>query len=234
MVNWDSLQQTIGVPFQNQSLLQQAFVHLSYSNENPDFPLPDNERLEFLGDALLSFIVTEKLYQEFPHLAEGELTEMRISLIRQETLADLASSLELGDYLYLGKGEEATGGRERQTNLADTFEALIASIFLDQGLTATKNFVLARVKNKLEALTDTGAHPNYKALLQELTQSKHQQMPFYRLKETLGPDHDKIFTVDVMVEGKILGTGSGKSKKTAEMEAANFAWENLKNTNSSD
>ena len=228
MVNWQALQQVIGTVFQDPSLLQQAFVHSSYVNENPDFPLPDNERLEFLGDALLSFVVAEKLHHEFPHLAEGELTEIRVSLVRQETLAQQASALTLGDYLYLGKGEESTGGRQRQTNLADAFEALIGAIFLDQGLTAARDFVLGELDSRLERIAARGIGRNYKALLQEFTQAEYQQLPAYRVVETSGPPHDKDFTVEVTLEDKILGTGSGKSKRAAEMEADRSAWEELK------
>jgi len=221
------LQQTIGITFRDISLLEQAFIHSSYVNENPDSPVPDNERLEFLGDALLSFIVTEKLYHEFPHLAEGELTEIRVSLIREETLAQLASELKLGDYLFLAKGEEQTGGRHRQSNLADTFEALIGAIFLDQGLTATRDFVLRKLHSQLEQIKTEGIGQNYKALLQEFTQAKYKLLPTYRIAEVSGPDHDKDFTVEVTLGDRILGTGSGKSKRAAEMEAAHSAWEKL-------
>ena len=227
MVNWQDLQQTIGIAFRDTSLLEQAFIHSSYVNENPNSPLSDNERLEFLGDALLSFIVTEKLYHEFPHLAEGELTEIRVSLIREETLAQLASELNLGDYLFLAKGEELTGGRGRQSNLADTFEALIGAIFLDQGLTAIKDFVLRKLHGQLEQIKTEGIGQNYKALLQEFTQAKYKLLPTYRIVEVSGPDHDKNFTVEVALEDRILGTGSGKSKRAAEMEAAHSAWEKL-------
>jgi ribonuclease-3 len=226
-VDWQALQQTIGITFRDVSLLQQAFVHSSYTNENPGLHLPDNERLEFLGDVLLSFIVTEKLYHEFPHSGEGELTEIRISLIRQETLAQLALTLKLGDYLHLGKGEEATGGRERQTNLADAFESLVGAIFLDQGLDAARDFVLSKLGSHLERVSAEGIGRNYKALLQEFTQAKFKQLPTYRVVEASGPDHDKGFTVEVVLEDRVLGTGSGKSKRAAEMEAARSAWEKL-------
>lgn len=227
MVNWYSLQQVIGVTFQDQSLLQQAFVHSSYTNENPDFPLCDNERLEFLGDALLSFIVAEKLYSEFPHLPEGDLTEIRISLIRQETLTQLAASLNLGDYLFLGKGEESTGGREREANLANVLEALIGAIYLDRGLVEVRNFILSKFANQLEQITIEGIQPNYKALLQELTQAKYKQLPNYDLKEASGPSHDRTFTVTVILGDEILGEGYGKSKRSAEIKAARAAWEKL-------
>jgi len=226
-VDWQALQQTIGITFRDVPLLQQAFIHSSYINENPSFRLLDNERLEFLGDVLLSFIVTEKLYHEFPHSGEGELTEIRISLIRQETLAQLALTLKLGDYLHLGKGEEATGGRERQTNLADAFESLVGAIFLDQGLDAARDFVLSKLGSHLERVSAEGIGRNYKALLQEFTQAKFKQLPTYRVVEASGPDHDKGFTVEVVLEDRVLGAGSGKSKRAAEMEAARSAWEKL-------
>ena len=227
MVDWQALQQTIGVTFRDIPLLQRAFIHSSYINENPSFCLLDNERLEFLGDVLLSFIVTEKLYHEFPHSGEGELTEIRISLIRQETLAQLALTLKLGDYLHLGKGEEATGGRERQTNLADAFESLVGAIFLDQGLDAARDFVLSKLGSHLERVSAEGIGRNYKALLQEFTQAKFKQLPTYRVVEASGPDHDRGFTVEVVLEDRVLGAGSGKSKRAAEMEAARSAWERL-------
>ena len=221
------VQQAIGITFRDLSLLQQAFVHSSYTNENPGYHLPDNERLEFLGDALLSFIVTEKLYHEFPHFSEGELTEIRVPLIRQETLAQLASTLKLGKYLLLGKGEETTGGRERQTNLADVFEALVGAIFLDQGLDATRDFVLGKLHNQLERVVVKGIGRNYKALLQEFTQDKFKQLPAYRVVGISGPDHDRDFTAEVSLGDVVLGTGEGKSKRAAEMEAARHAWEKL-------
>jgi len=227
LVDWQALQQTIGITFRDMSLLQQAFIHSSYINENPGFHLPDNERLEFLGDALLSFIATEKLYHKFPHSGEGELTEIRISLIRQETLAQLALTLKLGDYLHLGKGEEATGGRERQTNLADAFESLVGAIFLDQGLDTARVFVLSKIDSHFERVNAEGIGRNYKALLQEFTQAKFKQLPTYRVVEASGPDHDKGFTVEVLLGDRVLGVGSGKSKRAAEMEAARSAWEKL-------
>jgi len=228
LLNYQDLQQVIGINFRDPSLLEQALAHSSYINENPDFPLPDNERLEFLGDALLSLVVAEKLYQEFPHLAEGELTEIRTSLVRQETLAQLASALELGGYLRLGKGEESTGGRQRATNLANAFEALIGAILLDQGATAAKEFILSQMGNQLDEVKTRGIGRNYKALLQELTQAKHKQLPVYRVVQASGPDHDKDFIVEVALGDVVLGRGSGKTKRAAEMEAARSAWEKLK------
>jgi len=208
-------------------LLRQAFAHSSYTNEIPDSYLSDNERLEFLGDALLSFVVADNLFHRFPYLAEGQLTEIRISLVRQETLAQLAIALDLGAYLYLGKGEESTGGRQRQTNLADALEALIGAIFLDQGLPIARDFILAQLDGYLQKIEAGETGKNYKALLQEFTQAKYKQLPTYQLLEALGPAHSKDFTTEVRLEDTVLGIGSGKTKRAAEVEAARIAWEKL-------
>jgi ribonuclease-3 len=227
LIDWQALQQVIGINFKDESLLQQAFIHSSYTNENPGSPIADNERLEFLGDALLSFIVAEELYREFPNFSEGNLTEIRVSLIRLETLAEIAAELKLGDYLLLGKGEEATGGRQKQTNLADAMEALIGAIFLDHGLSIVSDFVLSKFAAQLEEVRARGIGRNYKALLQELTQAKYKLLPAYRIVEASGPDHDKSFVVEVALGDRTLGSGSGKTKRAAEMEAARLAWEKL-------
>ena len=228
MTTWDSCQRALGVRFNDVSLLQQAFVHSSYLNENPDFPLPNNERLEFLGDAVLDFIVAENLYAEFPGLPEGDLTMIRAFLVCRESLNEVASSLRLGRWLLLGRGEEATGGRMRQRNLADAMEALIGAIYLDQGLDVAKEFVLKQLEPFLERIRAGGISPNYKALLQELIQKETQVTPNYHVTEVIGPDHDKQFTVEVVIEREVLGSGVGKSKKAAEVEAARIAWERLR------
>jgi len=228
MIDWDSCQRTLEMTFNNKALLEQAFVHSSYLNENPDFSLPSNERLEFLGDAILDFIVAERLYKEFPKLPEGELTEIRASLVCRETLAEIATPLKLGDWLLLGQGEETSGGRTRQSNLANAMEALIGATYLDQGLAKTRNFVLRQLKPFLKKVKLREISPNYKALLQELIQSKEHLTPIYHLAAAIGPDHDKEFTVQVLVENKVLGQGTGKNKKAAEMQAARSAWEKLR------
>lgn len=227
MTDWQDLEQNIGVTFKDTALLQQAFQHSSFVNENPDSSLPDNERLEFLGDAVLNFIVAEKIFQESPDLTEGELTVARTSLIREDTLAQLAKELNLGEYLQLGKGEEASGGRQRQSNLADTFESLIGAIFLDQGLDTARSFVLNRLDSHFVKTKTRRIGQNYKAKLQEFTQATCKQLPVYCVIESSGPDHDKHFVVEVTLEGKVLGKGSGKSKKAAEMEAARAACEKM-------
>lgn len=228
MMDWDDCQKSLGVAFRQESLLEQAFVHLSYLNENPSFAQPSNERLEFLGDAVLNFIVTEKLYEEFPKLSEGELTEIRASLVCRDALAELASSLKLGNWLLLGRGEEATGGRAKVSNLANAMEALIGALYLDQGLTQTRRFILRQFKPELKKIKAGKTPPNYKALVQELIQGQKRPTPVYRLVEATGPDHSKQFTAQILVEGEVLGRGTGKSKKAAESQAARAAWEKLR------
>jgi len=203
-------------------------VHLSYLNENPGFTRPSNERLEFLGDAILNFIVTKKLYEEFPQLPEGELTEIRAALVCRDTLVELASSLKLGDWLLLGRGEEANGGRAKESNLANAMEALIGALYLDQGIAKARRFILRQLKPELEKIKAGKITPNYKALVQELIQGQKKPTPVYRLVEATGPDHSKQFTAEILVEGEALGKGVGKSKKVAESQAARAAWEKLR------
>ena len=228
MIDWNDCQKNLGISFHQKSLLEQAFVHSSYLNENPDFAWPSNERLEFLGDAILNFIVTEKLYEEFPKLPEGELTGIRASLVCRDTLAGLASSLKLGDWLLLGRGEEASEGRAKASNLANTMEALIGALYLDQGLAKARRFILRQLKPELVKIKDGKTTPNYKALVQEFIQGQKRPTPVYRLVEAIGPDHSKQFTAEILVEGEALGRGIGKSKKTAENRAARAAWEKLR------
>jgi ribonuclease-3 len=228
MIDWNDCQKNLGISFHQESLLEQAFVHSSYSNENPDFAWPSNERLEFLGDAVLNLIVTERLYEEFPKLPEGELTEIRASLVCRDTLAELASSLKLGDCLLLGRGEEANRGRAKASNLANAMEALVGALYLDQGLAKARRFILSQLKPELEKIKAGKTNPNYKALIQELIQGQKRPTPVYRLVEATGPDHSKQFTAEILVEGEALGRGTGKSKKVAESQAARAAWEKLR------
>ena len=228
MIDWNDCQKDLGISFRQVSLLEQAFVHRSYLNENPDFDLSDNERLEFLGDAILNFIVAERLYKEFPKLPEGNLTEIRASLVCRDTLAEVASSLRLGDWLLLGQGEEASGGRMKQSNLANAMEALIGAIYLDRGLATARKFILRQLKPELKKIKAGKMTPNYKALVQELIQGQKKPAPVYNLVEAAGPDHNKEFTAEILVEGEVLGRGTGKSKKAAESQAARAAWEKLR------
>ncbi len=223
MPNIGSLQESLSVGFLNPSLLEQALIHSSYLNEYPDAVTASNERLEFLGDAVLDFIVAEKLYQDYPGLAEGEMTRIRSVLVRRETLAQIASDLKLGDYLYLGKGEEVGGGRQKPANLAGAMEAVIAAIYLDRGLLVARELVLTWLAGELQEVVGQRKGVDYKSQLQEVIQSEYRSSPSYRTVQATGPDHDKLFTVEVIIGDRVLGRGTGKSKKTAETEAARDA-----------
>lgn len=221
------LQKTLGVKCKKPALLEQALVHSSYVNENPALVSGNNERLEFLGDAVLDFIVADKLYRDFPDLAEGEMTKLRAALVRRDTLARVAQTIGLGDFLSMGKGEETSGGRSKTANLAGALEAVIAAVYLDRGTEVTGDMVLRLLNNEWEKVVSQGTGADYKSKLQELTQAKSQSTPAYRLVAEEGPDHDKRFTVEVMVGAEVLGRGTGKSKKLAETEAARAALERL-------
>jgi ribonuclease-3 len=228
VVDQNELQKILGVPFQQQELLTQALTHSSYANENPGTAPASNERLEFLGDAILGLIVAENLFLDFPAMAEGEMTRLRSILVKQETLARVAESIDLGDYLFLGKGEESSGGREKPANLARALEALIAAVYLDHGFPVTEQFVLEILDAELLRTLYQGTIIDYKSQLQEMLQAKAQQTPVYVLIETSGPDHDKKFTVEVKLGNDVLAAGIGRSKKKAETEAARIALEKLK------
>jgi len=223
----NSLQNILGVTFRDVSFLQQALAHRSYLNENEDFPLPSNERLEFLGDSLLDLVIAGKLYADFPDLPEGDLTRLRSALVRTEMLASVAHSLNLGQYLYLARGEEASGGRQRQRNLAATLEAIIGAVFVDQGFDTAKDFVLRMLSSELERVTKAELPQDPKSKLQQVIQAKQQFTPVYRTVDTSGPDHDRVFAVEVFAGETLLGRGSGKSKRAAEQEAAKTALQKL-------
>ncbi len=227
MTDLPSLQQTLGVSFNNPALLEQALVHSSYINENPSSAPASNERLEFLGDSILGFIIAEKLYQDFPQFTEGRMTKFRAALVRRSTLARVARDIQLGDHLYLGKGEEASGGRNKTSNLAGALEAVIAAIFLNQGSDTTKDFVLKLLNKELQRIVKQGTETDYKSRLQEIIQARQQLTPTYHVVKAVGPDHDKRITVEVKVGGIVLGKGSGQSKKNAETEAARSALQQL-------
>ena len=230
MFGLDELQGIIGVFFTQPALLAQALTHSSYANENPGIAPSSNERLEFLGDAVLDLIVAENLYRDFPSIDEGEMTRLRSLLVRQDTLARVAESIGLGNYLYLGKGEEASNGKEKPANLARAFEAVVAAIYLDQGYFAAEQLILDLLDAELWKALSQGALVDYKSRLQELLQAQGQQPPAYYLVGTEGPDHDNKFSVEVRLGNEVLAYGSGRSKKKAETEAARVALEKLNAT----
>ena len=222
-----ALQTILDVNFKDESLLQQALVHRSYLNENSLLHLVSNERLEFLGDAVLGFVVASELYSRFPDFSEGELTKLRSALVRGETLTRIALSLQLGDYLYLGHGEEESGGRSRSRNLSCTLEAVIGAVFLDQGLDIAKGFILKLLGSELDGVVEDKFAADYKSELQQVIQSEHKITPVYRTIEEMGPDHAKIFTVEVLAGDSVLGRGCGRSKRAAETDAARHALQGL-------
>jgi ribonuclease-3 len=222
-----ALQQQLSITFKDRSLLIQALVHSSYVNENPGLTRGHNERLEFLGDAVLGLVIGEKLYRDFPEYAEGELTRLRAALVRRETLSRVAKSINLGDYLYLGKGEEANGGRAKPANLAGAMEAVIAAVYLDCGLTVTAALILRLFAVEIETVIRHSEFVDYKSKLQALIQSKYHLTPVYSTTEVKGPDHERQFTVEVKMDNKTLSKGSGRNKQVAEIEAARLALEQL-------
>jgi ribonuclease-3 len=227
LANLTNLQETIGISFNDPTLLKLALIHSSYINENPGAAPVSNERLEFLGDAVLGLVIAEKLYQDLPYSSEGELTRLRSALVCREMLAQIATKFDLGSYLFMGNGEEAGGGRTKPINLAGSFEALIAAIYLDHDLETAKNLILKLYGSEIHKYAHQGAGTDYKSRLQEILQAEKQITPSYHVVEAVGPDHAKLFTVDVRVNMKILGRGTGKSKKAAEMAAAKAALDNL-------
>ena len=214
--------------FKNKALLQRALTHRSYLNENPDYPLEDNERLEFLGDAILDFIIGEYLYHRFPEMAEGRLTNLRSALVRTERLAYFAGLINLGDYLYLGHGEDESGGRQRAAILCDAFEALIGALYLDKGVEPTRDFVYDLIEPSLEEILNSDSEKDAKSQLQEVAQSHYQLTPTYRTVNEEGPDHAKEFTVEAMIGEQIYGRGKGYSKQTAAQAAAQRALDALR------
>jgi len=209
----------------DESLLLRALTHRSYAYENGG--LPNNERLEFLGDSVLGLVVTDSLYAVHPDLAEGRLAKLRAAVVNMRALADVARSIGLGDYIFLGRGEESTGGRDKASILADTMEAVIATVYLSAGLTAASTFVHYLLDALMESSASLGAGLDWKTSLQELTSSGSLGVPEYRVTEK-GPDHLKSFHADSMVGSELLGSGSGSSKKEAEQMAAEAAWTELR------
>lgn len=227
MADWRTLEAVLPYKFKNRELLRQSLVHTSYLNENPGIGVGSNERLEFLGDAALGVVVAHELYMKYPDVDEGKLTELRAHLVRRDTLAQAASRLGLGEALQLGRGEDAAGGRRRPTNQARAYEAVVGAVFLDGGFRGVRSFVRRTLKDEFTALKKTGMPYDPKSRLQEVIQSRWQTTPSYRLVKTEGPDHARRFTVQVIVQGKSLGTGEGRSKQMAEKEAAQRALDEI-------
>ena len=222
----DKLEEKIGYQFHDRNLLVTALTHSSYANEKHPDQTQSYERLEFLGDSILGLVTAEFLYQHEPSLPEGRMTRLRAELVCETSLHKTALALGLGSYMRLGKGEEHTGGRERPSILADMVEAIIAALYLDSGMGEARRFIMARVLNDVE-FGDSHRGGDYKTQLQEVVQRKSNQVITYRQVGETGPDHDKTFTFEVMINGVVSGRGSGKTKKEAEQMAACKALENV-------
>ena len=213
------IEQRLGYTFKNKNLLALAMIHRSFINENREIIDGHNERLEFLGDSVLGFLIAEYLYKELPTQPEGELSHLRSRLVEASSCVQYLQKLEIEPYILLSKGERMSEGRGRETILADLFEAVIGAIYLDGGYEASKQFLFANFLTDIQGLVEGPSH-NWKAELQDYVQKRYQQAPIYRVMEETGPDHSKIFHISVFVREDPLGTGTGNSKKEAQQAAA--------------
>lgn len=213
----------IDYTFKNEALLEQALTHSSYANEHRERGVMSYERLEFLGDSVLGFICADYLFGRYSGLPEGELTKLRAAIVCESSLHEYALELKLGEHLRLGKGEKSGGGSRRPSVLADAVEAVLAAIYLDGGVKAAKGFIVDFIARKAEEITRSGAAVDYKTTLQEIVQKNHEETLSYRVKSESGPDHDKHFVIEVLINSNAIAQGEGKSKKLAEQAAARAA-----------
>ena len=224
--NLKKFEEKIGITFCDKQLLNMALTHPTYVFEHRNIAQHHNQRLEFLGDSVLGMIVAEHLYKSFPKQPEGYLTKLRASLVCENALATYARGHDIGSVLQLGRGEEISGGRQRPSSLADAYEALVGAIYLDTGLEAVREFVIRDVRKFITG-EELWSHRDYKTLLQELVQKRHEGNVNYAILEATGPDHDKRFVAGVYFKGRLIAQGAGKSKKEAEQEAARLAYRKL-------
>ena len=224
---FSELEKQLGVEFKNTNLLVQAFTHSSYAHEKKMDSLSSNERLEFLGDAVLELVISEKLYLHYPQLPEGELTKFRATLVCESMLAKKANEIGLGNYLYMGRGEEISGGRSRESTLADTFEAVLGAVFIDLGIETVKKVILKLFSRDTEKAPKNFTGGDYKTALQEEVQKTDKDGVTYDIISESGLAHDKTFVAIAIVSGKEIGRGSGKSKKEAEQDAASEALKSM-------
>jgi ribonuclease-3 len=220
-------EEALHLSFEDKTLLQRALTHRSYLNENPDYPYEDNERLEFLGDAVLDFVVGEYLYHRFPDQDEGTLTSLRAALVCTRALAEFAEQIGLGPHLLLGRGEDEGGGRQRPAVLCGAFESLVGALYLDQGLESVSEFTMPIFEPALEHVLHHNLDKDAKSVLQELSQAHLGHTPKYLTVDTYGPDHDKMFVVAAIINGITYGKGHGRSKQAAAQFAASEALEQL-------
>ena len=229
MTNLAALLKSLNITVKDDHLVQNAFVHRSYLNEGKDFE-SSNERLEYLGDAVLELATSHFLYQTYPDFQEGMLTNVRAALVRTESLADVAESLGFAKLLLMSKGEEATGGRANRSILADTFEAFLGALYLDQGYATCVTLLEKHLLSKAQAVLKAETYKDNKSLLQEIAQSRYKATPLYELIKEAGPDHNKEFIMQVVIAGTPYAQGSGKSKQTAQEDAARASLEMITKT----
>ncbi len=221
----EELEKEIGYTFRQKELLKKALTHTSYAYEKK---VDSNEKLEFLGDSILEFISSKYLYQNYPNLKEGEMTKVRATVVCEKSLHKIAQKHNFSDFLYLGKSEQVTGGKNRPAILADSVEAVIAAMYLDGGLDKAEKFIIGNLKDEIEIATKHVGDKDYKTVLQEKLQEHGDVKIEYEITKEIGPDHNKSFEAQVSLNGKVLAKGKGKSKKEAHMEAAKKALENMK------
>lgn len=219
-MEFSKFEKIIGVEFKDKNLLKQAFTHRSYINENPSWPLQHNERLEFLGDAVLELVVTDFLYKEYPEKTEGEMTSLRAALVNTNMLVEVAGDISMGDFLLLSRGEAKDTGKARQFIMANAFEALVGSLYLDHGYDAVVSFLKKNLFPKIEMIIEEKLWIDAKSLFQEKAQEHENVTPRYEVVSESGPDHAKIFVVGVYLNGDMIAKGEGHSKQEAEQSAA--------------
>jgi ribonuclease III len=225
--DYTRLQKRLGYQFRNISLLRQSLTHRSFANESGDPKIEDNEKLEFLGDSVIGFVISDLLYQRFPRFREGDLSRVKSHVVSEPFLARLARELDLGAFLLLGKGEAASGGHNKSSLLSNCYEALVAAIYLDGGIEPAWDFLIRCFKERIESLIRNRRILDHKSLLQEHSQELFNCIPFYRLRRIKGPDHDRTFEVDLIIKGEVFSVGAGKNKKEAEQSAAKSALSKL-------
>jgi len=226
-IDSDTLQNTLGYQFKEPGLLIQAITHPSYLNEHPELKTGDNQRLEFLGDAVLDFVAGLWVFNHFPEYHEGRMTRLRAALVRTEMLSQWARQLHIDGALLLGKGEEATGGRQREANLCDAFEAIIGALYLDGGQESVRALVEPLIEPTAQQIYTANSDWDAKSLLQEWAQAEQGITPHYRIVDETGPDHAKAFVAEVVIGDTPMGRGEGRSKQSAEQAAAQIAWERI-------
>ena len=221
--DYEELYERLGYRFQNYTLLRQSLTHRSFVNESGDPDIEDNEKLEFLGDSIIGFVISDFLYRKFPRFREGDLSRVKSHVVSEPFLALIARELDLGSFLLLGKGEAASGGHEKNSLLSNCYEAVVAAIYLDGGIQAAWDFLIRCFQVRIETLIDNQHILDHKSLLQEHSQERFSCTPLYRLRQITGPDHDKTFEVELLIKREVFSVGTGKNKKEAEQSAAKAA-----------